>query len=415
MTELPPPPPGRTGWPWTAAPDPLPGAAADWPRVTVVTPSFNQAAFLEEAIRSVLRQGYPNLEYIVLDGGSTDGSVEIIRRYAPWLTHWASAPDKGQADALRRGFERATGEVLAWLNSDDVYLPGALRQAVAVLRDTPEAVMVFGDADQIGRAGEPLGPARQVGPVSRESLLKDNNAIAQPAAFFRRAAYEAAGGLETALHWAMDYDLWIRLSAMGPLAYTPSRLAQMRLYPEAKTGRGDQAMFREILEVVRRHGGDGLPTEMSAWLEAMQLPRALDAYRHGDREAGRAGLAFLVEMMPDWRDEQRLGVMIAGEAWRMMADGTLNDQDGPNWAAAMCAGLPTAYTSPDRVRQVTLGLVHEALAFREARRGRTGAALRHASRAVRHDARRLCNRGLWAATLRAALRLGNEPSRRSTR
>lgn len=142
LKELPPPPSGRYGWPWTEEnprlPDTMPNGSS-WPRVSIVTPSYNQAHFLEETIRSVLLQGYPNLEYIIMDGGSTDGSVDIIHKYEPWLAYWFSGKDQGQSHAINKGWAHSTGDYMAWLNSDDVYLPKSVVRAVNALQAKPWA------------------------------------------------------------------------------------------------------------------------------------------------------------------------------------------------------------------------------------------------------------------------------------
>ncbi len=149
LAELPPPQAGRTGWPWTEASPPLPAALPDgepWPRISIVTPSFNQAQYLEETIRSVLLQGYPNLEYFVFDGGSTDGSADILRRYDAFLDGWVSERDKGQSDAINKGFARCTGTIVNWLCSDDILLPGALGQVGGAFVERPGADVVVGAA-----------------------------------------------------------------------------------------------------------------------------------------------------------------------------------------------------------------------------------------------------------------------------
>src|SRR5262245_47892717 len=159
LAELPPPPFGKTGWPWTEESRQLPDLMLDGrprPRVSIVTPSYNQAEYIEETIRSVLLQGYPDLEYILIDGGSTDGSVEIIRTYAPWLTYWVSEPDRGQTDAINKGWARATGEILAYINTDDCYLDNAIATAVQEFRANPGAGMVYGTAIIVDEAGEEL-------------------------------------------------------------------------------------------------------------------------------------------------------------------------------------------------------------------------------------------------------------------
>ena len=147
LAELPPPPAGKTGWPWTVETPQLPAMRPDgtpWPRISIVTPSYNQGRFIEETIRSVLLQGYPDLEYIVIDGGSTDGAVDIIRRYAPWLTHWTSQPDDGQASAINTGMSRATGSLLNWINSDDFLMPHALEALGCILGLTHSGALISG-------------------------------------------------------------------------------------------------------------------------------------------------------------------------------------------------------------------------------------------------------------------------------
>ncbi len=238
LSELPPPPLGRTGWPWTEESPQLPATMPDgrpWPRVSIVTPSYNQAEFIEETIRSVLLQGYPNLEYIIIDGGSTDGSVEIIRKYAPWLAYWVSEPDRGQSHAINKGFERATGEVLAWLNSDDTYEPGALGKVAEFLRAHPDVGMVYGDCRKIDDQGRFIGtcPARA---FDMKPLVCNQWFIPQQSAFFRQSVLRAVGAVKEDLHLVMDWDLWLRIALTGfKIVYVPALLASFRIYPETKT------------------------------------------------------------------------------------------------------------------------------------------------------------------------------------
>jgi len=191
------------------------------PKVSIVTPSFNQAPFLEQTLRSVLGQDYPNLEYIVIDGGSTDGSLEIIQRYADRLAYWQSQPDQGQTDAINQGFAHATGEILAWLNSDDLLLPGAVSAAVKALQEHPEAAMVYGDALLINAQGKTIGkfPAAQ---TDLRKLRRGYVHIPQQASFFRAELWRKVGPLDVSFYFAMDYDLWVRLAALAPLVYVCS-------------------------------------------------------------------------------------------------------------------------------------------------------------------------------------------------
>lgn len=229
----------------------------DLPLVSIVTPSFNQAAFLEETIRSVLGQTYPNLEYLIVDGGSTDGSLEIIQKYANRLAWWASEKDRGQTDAINKGFARARGEILAWINSDDTYLPHAIAEAVEYLRAHPEAGMVYGDANLMDEAGQVIGrfPARQ---TDYARLRRGYVHIPQQAAFFRAALWRRVGPLDPTFYFAMDYDLWVRLAREAPLHYHPRLWANFRLHSQGKSVIADDRCWPEMLRVHYREGGSWL-------------------------------------------------------------------------------------------------------------------------------------------------------------
>lgn len=222
--------------------------------VSIVTPSFNQARFLEKTIQSVLMQDYPELEYFVIDGGSNDGSREIIQKYAGRLAGWVSEPDRGQTDAINKGFGMARGDVLAWLNSDDTYQPGAVREAVAYLQAHPEVAMVYGDTSFIDEDDRVIGkfPARQ----TNYRLLRQGYVhIPQQAAFFRTDLWRQVGPLDPSFYFAMDYDLWVRLAARGPLVYHPRPWANFRLHGSGKTIAADDRCWPEMLRVHLRDGG----------------------------------------------------------------------------------------------------------------------------------------------------------------
>jgi len=229
-------------------------AASQQPLISIVTPSFNQAPFLEETLRSVLEQDYPNLEYIVVDGGSTDGSLEIIRRYADRIAWWVSEPDRGQTDAINKGFAHAHGEIFAWLNSDDTYQPRALSEAAAYLTAHPEAGMVYGDANLVDESGQVIGqfPAAQ---TDYKHLRRGYVHIPQQAAFFRASLWHLVGPLDPTFYFAMDYDLWVRLARLAPLRYQPRRWANFRLHSRGKSVISDDRCWPEMLRVHRREGG----------------------------------------------------------------------------------------------------------------------------------------------------------------
>jgi len=219
-----------------------------FPTVSVITPSYNQSRYLEQTIRSVLEQNYPRLEYFVMDGGSTDASVEIIRRYENRLAGWVSEPDRGQADAINKGFRRATGEIIAWLNSDDVYQPGVIQKAVNAFAQHPAAAMIYGDVLSIDENSRPFNLQ-----TFRAFTLPDLmafNIISQPAVFMRRAALEQAGFLDPTYHLLLDHHLWLRMARLAPLIYLPETLAAARYHAEAKNLSRTADFGREALRLV---------------------------------------------------------------------------------------------------------------------------------------------------------------------
>ncbi len=230
------------------------------PLVSIVTPSFNQARFLETTICSVLQQDYPNLEYLIVDGGSTDGSVGIIEKYAshelyaPRLAWWVSERDGGQTDAINKGFARAKGQILAWINSDDTYEPGAITSAVRYLTEHPEVGMVYGNANLIDAQGNVLGPfpARQ---TNYKRLRQGYVHIPQQASFFRAGLWQQVCPLDPTFYFAMDYDLWVRLAKISTLQYVPQLWANFRLHGQGKTIASDDRCYPEMLRVHWREGG----------------------------------------------------------------------------------------------------------------------------------------------------------------
>ncbi len=248
-----------------------PRQTAMLPRISVITPSLNQGAYIEAAIRSVLSQGYDNLEYIILDGGSTDGSVEIIHRYESQLAHWASEPDDGPAAAINSGFARATGDILAWINADDAYLPGALHRAAAALAQRPDVALVYGEGWYIDETGARIEPCRFVRRQFKRRYLVNKDPILQPAAFWRRSLWETTGPLNTSLHWVFDWEWFIRAHANGRFLYLPSDLAYYRVQPAALTRTGGLARQLEHGRITRRYGAWWHPNHV------VQQTRSLDA------------------------------------------------------------------------------------------------------------------------------------------
>ena len=255
-------------------------------KVSIVTPSYNQAQFLEETILSVLDQNYPDIEYAVVDGGSTDGSVEVIRRYEGRLAWWQSAPDRGQPEAINKGFERATGDALAWLNSDDTLLPGAVADMVSELEVDPALLMVYGDALYIDERSNRTGylASRRWDPS--EMVRRCDNHVVQPSAMWRREAWERAGPLNEHGYYFFDFEFILRISALGAVKRVPRPWATYREHSDSKT-MGDQV--RKAEDYLRF---------ADVWLQSEELPQGLRPYVRQARSSARvaAGDYFYWEL-----------------------------------------------------------------------------------------------------------------------
>jgi glycosyltransferase involved in cell wall biosynthesis len=235
-----PPPLDRIGWPWTEGSTSLAATAGEWPRISVVTPSYNQAAYLEETIRSVLLQGYPNLEYLVIDGGSNDGSVEIIKKYADYLSYWVSEKDRGQSDALNKGFRRATGDFVGWQNSDDCYGQDAFLHLVKAANQFPNIDIFYGSTQYINSKSKPLDPY----PVTEfdiHRLIPFINMCNQ-AMFFRGEIFRSNNFIDESYQHAMDQEFFLRLALQKfQFQFTPEIRSSYRIH-EASKGTLQQAI-----------------------------------------------------------------------------------------------------------------------------------------------------------------------------
>jgi glycosyltransferase involved in cell wall biosynthesis len=247
----------------------------------IITPSFNQRQFLEHTVRSVLdQQGSFDLTHIVIDGGSTDGTPAFLQSVTDPRVQWISEKDRGQSDAVNKGIAMARGDVIGWLNSDDLYLPGALA-AVADAFTDPAVKWVVGRYQIIDRSGAVIRPNvvryknRQLDRYSYRRLLREN-VIAQPAVFWRRDFGGMAGGLDESLHYTMDYDLWLRMGKILPPKILDQRLAQFRVHAQSKTGRINRDQFDEGYRVALRYIGND---RISKWVHRFNVEKIVWAYR----------------------------------------------------------------------------------------------------------------------------------------
>ena len=288
------------------------------PAFAIVTPSYNTARYIGEAVRSVLGQDYPHVDYVVMDGGSTDGTVDVLRSFGPRL-RWVSQKDKGQSDAINRGFARTRGDILGWLNSDDIYAPGAFRAVAEVFAARPDVDLVYGDATYTDYRGRHVARCLHVEPFDRERLFHYSDFIVQPAAFFSRRIFEKVGGIDASIHWAMDYDLWLRIAAAGARAvYLRRVLAHFRWLADNKTATGDHGRLDEVAKVLGRHGR---PLPAYSTLERCNLygVRALSAlaarrWGEGARQLGNVVRTLL-------GSPRAAGSLLSPQTWRIVHTG----------------------------------------------------------------------------------------------
>jgi glycosyltransferase involved in cell wall biosynthesis len=255
LSSLPPPPAGQTGWPWNEECRP-PADSEGLPRITVVTPSYRQGRFIERTLRSVLLQGYDNLEYFVIDGNSDDETAAILSRYAPYLDYWVSERDRGQSHALNKGLERSTGEIVCWINSDDCFLPGTLLLVGRTLALGSGNFALVGDCLETHENGSP--PVHLVGHYeNRRRLLEfwKGYQMHQPAIFWRRDVLERVGFLDESLHFTMDFDYWVRVSRHFDFVKVDQVLASTHYHPAAKTGDNYEAFYAELKTRAHRYWG----------------------------------------------------------------------------------------------------------------------------------------------------------------
>ena len=234
------------------------GTLTENPLVTVVTPSYNQGQFIRATIESVLSQDYPAVEYIIMDGGSTDETAAVAKDYASRLT-FISEKDRGQSHAINKGFHMARGHILAWLNSDDVFLPGSIGAGVGGFRRNPTAGAVYGEGYQMDREGKITSRFAHTGPPNLWKLVYLSDYVLQQTLYFRKDVLDDVGYLDEDLHYTMDWDLLIRIGLRYPMEYVPEFMGCLREYAEAKSFSGGAARIREIGQMLRKHTGMRLP------------------------------------------------------------------------------------------------------------------------------------------------------------
>jgi glycosyltransferase involved in cell wall biosynthesis len=288
LQDLPAPPEGKTGWPWTEQSKPLPDKMPDgseWPKISIVTPNYNYGQFIEATIRSVLLQGYPNLEYIVIDGGSTDNSVEVIKKYKHWLSCWVSEKDKGQAHAVNKGFSRATGNIFNWVNSDDLLLPMAVNTAAIYLKnEIDELAAVYGCRLRINELEEVFDV--DIPPQIINSLmLRLGCWIPSETEFFTRKLYESVHGFREDINFALDYDFYVR-SCKNATKFIHVRkfMGVLRCHELSKSSVIADIGKKEFIDIRKNVFGNQMKDLILNYLSDFFLGKLMYHYKRGRRD-----------------------------------------------------------------------------------------------------------------------------------
>jgi glycosyltransferase involved in cell wall biosynthesis len=273
LNDLPPPSPDKSGWPWTEQSQPLSAQmpdGSDWPCISIITPSYNQGQFIEETIRSVLLQGYPDLEYIIIDGGSTDNTLEILHKYEKFLAYWVSEPDAGQADAINKGFYKATGDLIGWQNSDDYYYPQAFRYAALGACRFKKYDVFYGSRNYLNL--EEYGIATRdehMSPFNLEKMIPNAN-MSNQSMLFRKRIFQENNFLDTSFHHCMDHEFFWRLIGKGyKFIFIPEMTACYRLHPDCKGRQLDNTWLVDTLRICKLvYKNSNLPSSVrrQAWL-----------------------------------------------------------------------------------------------------------------------------------------------------
>jgi glycosyltransferase involved in cell wall biosynthesis len=322
ISDLPPPPPGRTGWPWTEG---CPHHTGPAPRITIVTPSYMQGCYVEETIRSVLLQGYPALEYFVMDGGSTDETRDIIRKYEPWLADWRCERDRGQSSAINMGWEKATGDLVAWINSDDWYQPGALTAVARAAVEQPDSVWWMGCVDDTDERGTVIKRHHPRSMPLAQMLGRHDYGFHQPGMFWRRTHIREMGALDETLHNSFDGDLWARsLSAGHTLQCIDAPVACFRRHNLSKTGGNITRMLAEDRTVFARYvsrldaAGKAQAERWLSQYESERVPAAVyQQLAAGKRAAALRLLLKYTRLLPIYRPP----TLFFGALWRILVTG----------------------------------------------------------------------------------------------